>query len=41
MTAELCDCYPTKAEGVLAVLEAAAQALGPSLIGLGHRRPLS
>ncbi len=28
MTAELCDCYATKAEGVLAVLEAAAQALG-------------
>ncbi len=28
MTAELCDCYPTKAEGVLAVLDAAAQALG-------------
>ncbi len=28
MTAELCDCYPTKAEGVLAVLEAAAPALG-------------
>jgi len=28
MTAELCDCYPTKAEGVLAILEAAAQAVG-------------
>ncbi len=28
MTAELCDCYPTKAEGVLAVLEAATEALG-------------
>jgi len=28
MTAELCDCYPTKAEGVLAILAAAAQALG-------------
>ena len=27
MTAELCDCYPTKAEGVLAILDAAAQAL--------------
>ena len=33
MTAELCDCYPTKAEGVLAVLAASAQALG--------NRPLS
>ena len=28
MTAELCDCYPSKAEGVLAILEAATQALG-------------
>lgn len=28
MTAELCDCYPTKADGVLAVLAAAAQAMG-------------
>ncbi len=28
MTAELCDCYPTKAEGVLAILAAAAQAMG-------------
>ena len=33
MTAELCDCYPTKAEGVLAVLATSAQALG--------NRPLS
>lgn len=28
MTAELCDCYATKAEGVLAILEAATRALG-------------
>jgi probable H4MPT-linked C1 transfer pathway protein len=28
MTAELCDCYQTKAEGVLAILEAATQAMG-------------
>jgi len=28
MTAELCDCYPTKAEGVLVILAAATQALG-------------
>ena len=27
MTAELCDCYPTKAAGVLAVIEAAVEAL--------------
>ncbi len=52
MTAELCDCYPTKAEGVLAILEAATQALGnrPLLIwgidgrfhepGVIRRRPL-
>jgi probable H4MPT-linked C1 transfer pathway protein len=30
MTAELCDCYSTKADGVLSVLEAVAQALGES-----------
>ena len=36
MTAELCDCYPTKAEGVLAILEAATQAAGrPSLLVWG------
>lgn len=52
MTAELCDCYPTKAAGVLAILAAATQALGarPFLVwgidGLFHepeeigRRPL-
>jgi hypothetical protein len=30
MTAELCDCFPTKREGVLSVLEAVAKAAAPA-----------
>ncbi len=32
MTAELCDCYPTKAVGVSAVLDAVEEAFGPRLV---------
>ena len=42
MTAELCDCYPTKAVGVGAVLDAVVEALpGLSHRGVGHRRRVS
>ena len=41
MTAELCDCYPTKAVGVRSVLDAVSTALPATADGrLGDRRPV-